>query len=223
MYARSLLWSLREIRTCLDCLHSEAVLLGNDAVLKPTNNARRTVHELVELLRSGQLSRPSPRDAREDDALGRLLKTMYETGTGNAETIIERVDGGEKTIGMLRSTGQIERKHDELFVPLRGRRTAQNWLPVLQLIVRELDRQMRGCRALVQKVQADGGGSDTSECITLQSLCNRLETLRKVLRSQLGQLQVINYTLTVDRAIEEFLTEAVPKAFDVKPQLEEIA
>lgn len=223
MYARSLVWSLRDVQTCVDLLHGESILCGNTMVVERTNNARRTIHELIELLRSGRIHRSSQQGNREDASMRRFLRAMYDGRTGRVTELTERVDGGKKTIDALRSNGQVEQRHGELFVPLRGGGTARNWPPVLQLIIGGSRRQVQDCRELVEKVRADGAEPGMIEYNTLQSLVERLDALQRVLRSHLGQLQVVNYTVTVDKKIEEFLADTVPSAFALETQSEEIS
>lgn len=213
MFARSVVWGMKEIESCLATLQDEPMLRGQPTTTRESDRARTTLRELVELLRGTGLSRPSDPSGRRDDSVVQLLVAMYAEGTARLEAVSPHLPDG--TVQSLRTAGHVETKHDEVYVPLRGVNTARNWPPVLRLLVKQLGEFVRRTREIVQKLHADGTGEESSELLLVRSLLARLEHLRTVLRSQLGQLQVINYSVFVDTQVDRFVADVVPSAFGV--------
>lgn len=221
MFARSVLWCAREIESCLVALHEQPILQGQPVTTRESDKARSTARQLVELLRGTALHRPSDAAARHDDGLEQVLAAMYATETAHVETVADALPAGSETINTLRAAGQLETAHGELYVPLRGTGSARNWPPLLRVLVERLGEFVDEVRTVAEKLRADGADDGTLELSLVRSLLRRLERLRTVLRSQLGQLQVVNYTVFVDSQIDRFLVDVVPAAFDIDTAVEE--
>lgn len=222
MLARSVLWGIKEVEHCLDTLHEEPILRGREVTTRESDKARTTLRELVELLRGAGLTRPSNPADRRDEALDALLASMYTEETASVEALVPTLSGGRETIATLEASGQVETRHGDVYVPLRGAGAARNWPSVLRWLVQRLGEFVDETRAIAGKLRADGLDDYSTEGSLVQSLLRRLERLRTVLRSQLGQLQVINYSVFVDTQIERFLAEIVPDAFGIDTTVEEI-
>lgn len=215
MFAQSVLWCARDIETSLVTLHDEPILRGRPITTRESDRARSTTRQLLELLRGTPLHRPSSAADRRDEHLEQVLAAMYATETASVEAVADALPEGRETIETLESAGQLETDHGELYVPLRGTGSAQNWPPLLRVLVDRLGEFVDEVRTVAEKLRADGADGGTLELSLVRSLLRRLELLRTVLRSQLGQLQVVNYTVFVDSQIDRFLADAVPAAFGV--------
>lgn len=221
MYARSVLWSAKEINECIDAMGEEPKLRGCDITVDQSNRARTTLRELVEMIQTSSFHRPSNPVDRRDQPLEMLLTTMYERRSAKTKTITGNLPDGDQTLRSLKGNDQIEMKHGEIFVPLRGVGTAQNWPPVLRLLLHQFATLIEGGRDLVQKLRADGADSDSTEFILVQSLVDRLEEFRKVFRSHLSHLQLINYTVFVESHFQQFLVDVIPESFSIETKTTE--
>lgn len=222
MLARSVLWGVKEVEHCLDTLHDEPILCGQEITTRESDRARTTLRELVELLHGVDLARPSNPADRRDEALGVLLSGMYTEGTASVESLAPTLSDGRETIATLEGVGHVETRQGDVYVPLQGTDAARNWPPVLQWLIQRLGEFVAETRAIAEKLRADGADGYSPERLLVRSLLERLERLRAVLRSQLGQLQVINYSVFVDSQIDHFLADVVPEAFGIDTTVEEI-
>ena len=216
MYARSVLWSVKEVKECIDALSEEPKLRGCETTVDQSNKARATLRELVEKIKTGSYHRPSNPADRRDQTLEMLLTAMYEQRSTKTETVTERLPDGDKSLNSLEANDQIERNHGQIFVPLHGVGTARNWPPVLRLLIHQSATLIKGGRDLVQKLRADGTDSASTEFILVQSLVERLEEFRKVFRSHLSHLQLINYTVFIDSHFQQFLVDTIPDTFSIE-------
>lgn len=211
MFARSILWSVKEIDHCIQTLCDEPMLRGRELTITQSNKARMTIRELVELVGNAP-SQPSNPTRRCDSELTALLDVMYADRDAGRDVVRERLPDGTAVIETLQSAGQIETRHGEVFVPLQGHRAAHNWLPVLRLLVDWVGSLLGAARELVHKLRADGADDTSTELLLVQSLLRRIENLWRVCRLNLGHLQVLNYTVFVDAQLDRFVTEVFPDA-----------
>lgn len=222
MLARSVLWGIKEIEHSLDTLHEEPILRGQKITTRESDRARTTLRELVELLHGASLARPSSPADRHDEALDALLAGMYAEGTATIETLEPSLSEGRELITTLEEAGQVETRRGDVYIPLQGADGARNWPTVLQWLVQRLGEFVAETRAIVEKLRADGADGYSLERLLARSLLGRLERLRTVLRSQLGRLQMVNYSVFVDTQIDRFLADTVPDAFGIDTTVGEI-
>jgi hypothetical protein len=218
MYARSVLWSVREIERCIDRLDEESQLQGHPHTVDFSNRARTTLHELVEMIRTGSYYQPSDPTKRRDDPLQSLLVGMYGLESVQTEILQPDLPEGKKTLEALKEGGHIEVRHGEVFVPLRGGGTARNWPALLELLVHRFVPLIEGTQRLIQKLRADGANKRSTELQLVRSLSDRLELFRNIFRSFLSQLQIINNTTFLNSQIHRFLIDVVPDMFSIETQ-----
>lgn len=210
MLARSVLWNLRDVGDCLADLQQEPILRGQDVTIDRSSKARLTLQEIVELFRHATFFRPTSPDTRHDRELRVLLRAMYTEQTSSIAALSPSLPEGKQTLQALQTANQVEMKHGEVFIPLHGVSADLNWPPTLLVLVDRLEQFIGTGYELLEKIRADGTDGSRTEPQLLQSLVERLETLRHVLRMQLSQLQLVNYTAFVETQLETLVSETFP-------------
>lgn len=221
MFARSVLWSLRDIGDCVTHLHAEPMLHNNPVTVNRSNAARSTIRDLVEMLRVARPRRLSSPHDRNDNNLENLLDAMYQQSSGAIEVLENTEKITKETITSLQSENQVRTGDGQVFVPLRGKGAAKNLPVALGIVIEQIERQLKRTQELGAKLRADGAPSNCTEYQLIQSLKRRLKSLHDVLRDRLSQLQIINYSVFVDKKIEQFMSEIIPNAFGTDITLEE--
>lgn len=215
MFARSVVLGLREIESRLAAIQDKPILRGQLITTKQSDEVRTILRELVELLRGSELGQASDPEDRHDDRVIQLLAAMYTEGTTYLEPVKSYLANGTGTIQLLCKTGQIKIEHSEVYVPLHRGEMAKNWPPVLSFLVQQLGEFVQTAEEIIQKLHADGADNDSLGLLLVQSVLTRLKHLRTVLRSQLGQLQIINYSVFIDTQLNQFVADFMPNAFGV--------